>query len=62
MSQCDAPCFLTRTTLNEIILRRAIPSEKISSGELKVVGDRDKFGEVLALMDDFDFWLNAATP
>jgi len=41
---------------------RAIPSEKISSGELKVVGDRDKFGEVLALMDDFDFWLNAATP
>ena len=23
MSQCDAPCFLTRTTLNEIIPRKS---------------------------------------
>ncbi len=62
MSLGDEPHFLTRTTQNEIIPGRATPSEKISSGELKVLGDRHKLGELPALMDDFDFWFNVSTP
>jgi alkyl sulfatase BDS1-like metallo-beta-lactamase superfamily hydrolase len=34
----------------------------MASGDLKVEGQKEKLGELLSLMDNFDPWFNIVTP
>lgn len=58
----DAVLTLTRTALNEVLLRQATVQDKLSSGEVSIEGDPGKLAELFGLMDDFDPWFNIVTP
>jgi alkyl sulfatase BDS1-like metallo-beta-lactamase superfamily hydrolase len=58
----DATLVLTRSALGEISLGESTLDKKISSGEIKIEGDREKLQELLSLLDDFEFWFNIVTP
>lgn len=58
----DATLTLSRDTLNKIILQQIKLDEAISSGAVKVDGDRAKLNTIVAALDDFEFWFNIVTP
>jgi len=59
----DAGITLTRAAFNEVILGGQAKLEaKIASGDIKLEGKKEKFGELLALLDTFDPWFNIVTP
>ena len=58
----DATLTLSRDTLNKIILQQIKLDEAISSGAVKVDGDRAKLNQIVAALDDFEFWFNIVTP
>ena len=58
----DATVTLTRDTLNKIILQETKLADAISSGDVKVKGDRAKLEEVVSYLDGFEFWFNIVTP
>ncbi|UCG15055.1 MAG: hypothetical protein JSU72_20005, partial [Deltaproteobacteria bacterium] len=35
---------------------------KIKSGDVKITGKKEAFGESLSLLDTFPFWFNIVTP
>ena len=61
--EADATITLTRAAFNEVILRGPAQLDaKIASGDIKLEGKKEKFGELLSLMDNFDPWFNIVTP
>ena len=36
--------------------------EKIASGQVKLVGNKEKLREFLSMLDSFEFWFNIVTP
>jgi alkyl sulfatase BDS1-like metallo-beta-lactamase superfamily hydrolase len=50
----DASLTLTRDTLNAIVLRRITISDAIQSGQIKVIGEAGKAGELFSLFDTFN--------
>ncbi|MET4040987.1 alkyl sulfatase dimerization domain-containing protein [Bradyrhizobium sp. RT6a] len=60
--KADASLTLSRDTLNKIILQQTKLDEAISSGTVKIDGDRAKLNQVVAALDDFEFWFNIVTP
>ncbi len=57
----DAQVTLTRTALDRLILRQATVDEELASGEVEV-SDADALNQLLALLDDFEFWFNLVEP
>jgi alkyl sulfatase BDS1-like metallo-beta-lactamase superfamily hydrolase len=59
----DASVTLTRAAFDEVILGGKPKLEaKIAAGDLKIEGRKEKLGELLALLDNFDPWFNIVTP
>lgn len=58
----DATVRLDRATLNEIVLGSTTLEKAIAAGRVKVDGDQKKLGELVALLDKFEFWFNIVTP
>ncbi len=58
----DATLTLSRDSLNDIILQKTKLDDAISSGSVKVSGDRTKLDNVVSYLDNFDFWFNIVTP
>lgn len=58
----DAQVILSRSVLAEILLNRANLEEKITTGEVKVSGEKDKLVELFSLLDKFEFWFNIVEP
>jgi alkyl sulfatase BDS1-like metallo-beta-lactamase superfamily hydrolase len=58
----DATITLSRETLNNIILQQTKLDDAVSSGALKISGDRAKFSDVVSYLDTFEFWFNIVTP
>jgi len=59
----DATITLTKAAFNEVILGGpARLDAKIASGDLKLEGKKEKIGELLALLDNFDPQFNIVTP
>ena len=58
----DATFTMTRSDFDDIMLQTATLESKLASGAAKVEGDPRKFGELVALLDSFDFWFNIVTP
>jgi alkyl sulfatase BDS1-like metallo-beta-lactamase superfamily hydrolase len=61
-SSADATLTLSRDTLNSIILQQTKLDDAISSGAVKVSGDKAKLNNVVAALDSFEFWFNIVTP
>jgi len=60
--KADITIFLKRSTLDEIILGETSLDQKITSGELKVEGNRKTLDDFFSLLDTFEFWFNLVTP
>jgi alkyl sulfatase BDS1-like metallo-beta-lactamase superfamily hydrolase len=57
----DAQVTLTRTALDRLILRQTTVDDELASGEI-AVSDADALNQLLALLDDFEFWFNLVEP
>jgi alkyl sulfatase BDS1-like metallo-beta-lactamase superfamily hydrolase len=63
VKDADATVTLTRAAFNEVILGGKPELEaKIAGGDIKIEGQKEKLGELLSLMDNFDPWFNIVTP
>jgi alkyl sulfatase BDS1-like metallo-beta-lactamase superfamily hydrolase len=60
--KADATIRIDRATLNEIVLGGTTLEKGIVAGKVKVDGDAKKLGELVALLDKFDFWFNIVAP
>ena len=61
----QAGCEASRSrkaTLDAIQLKEMTLEQAITSGELKIEGRKEAFGEFLGLLDTFPFWFNIVTP
>ncbi|MFN8534490.1 MAG: alkyl sulfatase C-terminal domain-containing protein [Dehalococcoidia bacterium] len=58
----DAALTLTRAALDEVLLGEATLAGKLAAGQMRIDGNREKLGELLAMLDTFDFWFNIVTP
>ncbi len=62
VAQPDASLTLTKNTLDRIQLGETSVEQAITSGDLKVDGNRQAFSDTLAMLDKFPFWFNIVTP
>jgi alkyl sulfatase BDS1-like metallo-beta-lactamase superfamily hydrolase len=59
----DATVTLSRAAFDEVIMGGKPQLEaKMAAGDLKLEGQKEKLGELLSLMDNFDPWFNIVTP
>ena len=58
----DARVTLTKATLDDIQLGNVKLADAISSGDVKIDGNRGAFAEFMGLLDTFPFWFNIVTP
>jgi pimeloyl-ACP methyl ester carboxylesterase len=61
-AKADTTFRMTRADFDNVMLQRATLDSRIQAGEVKVDGDPRKFGELMALLDTFEFWFNIVTP
>lgn len=61
-AQADAKMSMSKATLDKIQLKEETIEQAISSGDLKVEGNREAFTDFLGLLDTFPFWFNIVTP
>ena len=48
--------------MNQIVLGETSLDKEISSGNVKVKGQKEALSQFLALLDKFKFWFNIVTP
>lgn len=58
----DATITLTRDNLNAIVLGDTTLDKAVADGSIKVTGDNAKLGQLVSMLDNFEFWFNIATP
>jgi linear primary-alkylsulfatase len=58
----DATITMAREALNQIVLGQTSLEKEISSGNVKVQGEKEALNQLFALLDKFDFWFNIVTP
>lgn len=58
----DATVTLKRSTLNNVLLGQGTLDDNIKSGDITVDGDQTKLGELVSMLDTFEFWFNIVTP
>ncbi len=52
----DVTLELDRATLDQITLGQTSFDRAVTDGKMKIEGDAEKLGELLALLDDFELW------
>jgi alkyl sulfatase BDS1-like metallo-beta-lactamase superfamily hydrolase len=62
LAQADATLTLSKATLDAIQLKETTLDQAISSGALKIQGNRAAFTDFMGLLDTFPFWFNIVTP
>ena len=62
VDDADATVTFSRDTLNNIILQQTNLNDAISSGAVRVSGDRTKLSDLVTYLDTFEFWFNIVTP
>lgn len=60
--KADATVIIDRSTLNDIVLGETMLEKEVSGGKGKVESDAQKLGDLVALLDKFEFWFNILTP
>ncbi len=59
--KADCTVTLKRTTLDDIVLGRTTLPKAITAGDVRIAGNAKALQEVLALLDNFDFWFDIIT-
>jgi len=62
VKDADATITMSREALNQIILGQTSLDKEISSGNVQVQGNKEALGELVSLLDQFEFWFNIVTP
>ncbi|CAA0124514.1 Putative alkyl/aryl-sulfatase YjcS [BD1-7 clade bacterium] len=62
VEEADATATLSKDTLNQIQLGKLSFDQAVADGKIKVKGDPQAFNDLLATLDNFDFWFNIVTP
>lgn len=63
VQESDATVTLTRAAFNAVILGGESQFKaKIAAGDIKLEGQKEKIGELLSMLDNFDPWFNIVTP
>lgn len=58
----DATIMLDRASLDSIMVGETTLDKAVSDGKVKVTGDSAKLGELVSMLDTFEFWFNIVTP
>lgn len=58
----DATVTLTKSALDSVQIGERTLEQAVASGDIKVEGRKEAFGEFLAMLDTFPFWFNIVTP
>jgi alkyl sulfatase BDS1-like metallo-beta-lactamase superfamily hydrolase len=58
----DATYTMPRPVLDAILLRQLSLAQAVEEGRAQVSGNAARFGELMVLMDDFEFWFDIVTP
>ena len=58
----DATLTIAKQTLDRVQLKQVTMEQALASGDARLDGRREAFGEFMALLDDFPFWFNIVTP
>ncbi len=58
----NASISLTRQKLNDILLGETTFEKEVSAGNIGITGDANALGELLSMLDTFEFWFNIVTP
>jgi alkyl sulfatase BDS1-like metallo-beta-lactamase superfamily hydrolase len=61
-AKADATMTLTKATLSRIQLGEITLDQAVASGDVKIDGRKEAFGEFLGMLDNFNFWFNIVTP
>ncbi|MGB8526500.1 MAG: alkyl sulfatase dimerization domain-containing protein [Rhodoplanes sp.] len=61
-ADADATFSLTREKLNDILLGKTSFEKEVAGGSISVTGDAGALGDLLSMLDTFDFWFNIVTP
>ena len=61
-NNADVSMTMNRDTLNGIILGTTKLNDAVSSGAVKLTGNKTKLDEFVGYLDSFDFWFNIVTP
>jgi alkyl sulfatase BDS1-like metallo-beta-lactamase superfamily hydrolase len=62
VANANVSLTLDKATLDDIQLGNIKLNDAISSGKVKIDGNRDSFTEFMGLLDTFPFWFNIVTP
>ena len=57
-----ATVTLNRDTLNAIALQQTTLDDAIAAGDVTVVGDQARLGELVSYLGTFEFWFDIVTP
>lgn len=60
--QADASLTMTKASLDSVQLRETTLEQAISSGKIKVQGNRQAFSDFMGLLDTYEFMFNIVTP
>lgn len=58
----DVTLNLSMKTMNSIQLKEMSYDDALSSGQLKISGDKKVLDDFLSMLDNFNFWFNIVTP
>ena len=58
----DATVTLDRASLDNIMLGETTLDKAVADGKVKVTGDSAKLGQLVSMLDTFEFWFNIVTP
>ncbi len=57
----DATVTLGRASLDGSVLGENTLDKAIADGKIKVTGDGAKLGQLMSMLDNFEFWFNIVT-
>jgi alkyl sulfatase BDS1-like metallo-beta-lactamase superfamily hydrolase len=60
--KADATVTLSRDVLNGIMLGDTTLEKATADGSVKITGDSAKIGQLVSMLDTFEFWFNIVTP
>ena len=61
-ADADLTVSLMRETLNAILLGKTSFEKEVGAGNIALTGNARVLGELLSMLDTFDFWFNIVTP
>ncbi|MGO4670673.1 alkyl/aryl-sulfatase [Bosea sp. 2RAB26] len=57
----DATITLARGVLDQVMLRETTLDKELGSGAIKLTGSKDRLGQLVSYLDNFELWFNIVT-